>query len=104
MVAVAVRDQDDVSGRVDGRIGEGTVALERPELRPEERVGEDSDAVDLDEDGGVAQEPDRDYRVKTRSAPRPGTCASRSGPRSSVTSPPSSAPALLSIMSSIVSS
>jgi hypothetical protein len=87
------------------------MALEWSEAGSKEWVRQNPSAIDLDQDRGVPEEPEADrtvshrhYLERTRSAPRPGTWASRSGPSSNVTSPPSAAPALVSIRSSIVSS
>ena len=57
MVRMPVRDDDDVDAFEVAGVGERTMALERAEARPEERVGQDPDAGHLQQHGGVAEEP-----------------------------------------------
>jgi hypothetical protein len=59
VVGMAVRDEDDV-GLEPGGLGMGSVPLERPEARPQERVREDPGPGYLDERRRMADELDGD--------------------------------------------
>ncbi len=64
---MAVRDEDDVGREVLG--DRSAASLERSEARDEQRIGEDADAVDLDEHGGVAEKASATVIVHLRSVP-----------------------------------
>ena len=72
MIRMPVGDDDDVDAFEVAGVGERTMALERAEARPEERVGQHPDAGHLQQHGGVAEEP----HVQRRRS-RPGRSISR---------------------------
>ena len=59
VVRVPMRDDHHVGFEL-GRVGEGTVALERAQTGPKERVRQDASSAELDQGGGVPDESNRD--------------------------------------------
>lgn len=71
MVGVSVRDEDQVDGEV-GRIGGRSVPLEWSQPLAKEWIGQDPVAVDLEQDGGVSDEPDEEGRRRHAAVTAPG--------------------------------
>ncbi len=57
VVAVQVREQDEIDAGAVGGAGHGAEPAQRPDPAGEQRVGQHDGAGELQPDGGVAEEP-----------------------------------------------
>ena len=115
VIGMAVRHEHGINRPELCGVRRRPVPLQRPESIPQERVRQDSNAIDFDEHRGVANVAERDASfglrhavpceaTTTGSPGRPGTWRNLLGCRRSVTAAPSSAPDIVSTRSIIVSS
>ena len=112
VIGVPMRHEDRVDSLEPALLRPRAVPFERPQRRPQQGIGHDPDAAQLEDGRRVAHEPDarrRHHRLgypceTSSSGPRPGSWRRRAGWRNSVTSPPSTAQPVVSMRSAIVSS
>ena len=108
VVGVGMRDQDDVDGADRLEVRRRAVPPQRAQSKPEEGVGQDPHPWELDEDRGVADidDADLDGGGQAPSGDRHPTrfrSSRERGTRIRVKRPPTIAPSVESMMSSIVS-
>ena len=86
VVRMGMGDEDDVERADGGGVRGGAVPAQRPEPVAQERIGEATEAVGLDQDGRVADVGETDRALALRHRPR--TASRSAGPPSRAASGP----------------